>query len=162
MLCIEESSRTNIFYIASYNQAGGSKKVLQVMPTKLGTSNLEMQDLCSVESSNAGLQTIHCMKSLPTAAKSEYLLIGGVKNILILKLTKSVYLQFFSKITGILEGPIMDIKVAHLFVFACGSGSKPVGIMKFPEAFTITQDKFDFSSFEKPVVIELGPTSTRM
>lgn len=126
---------------------------------KLGSSNLELQDLWSIDSTNIDLQVIHCMKSIQSANKSEFLFLGGNKHILVLKLTKSIYLQYFYKLPNVMDGPIIDIKLPNLYLVACGQSNKPLYVMKLSESFTIKQDKIDFSSFDKPTTTELGPMS---
>lgn len=161
VLQIEESSRTNICYIGAFTIAGSSKKLLQVIPVKLGAANLELQDLCTIDHTNAELQTINCMKSISLANKVELLFVGGIKHILVLKLTKSIYLQFFHKICGLFDGPILDLKFSKSYLISSGQSSKSVNALKFAEYFTIKQDKIDFSISEKPQTTELGPQSNQ-
>lgn len=160
VICIEESSRTNMFYLAFKNKVG-SKIFLQIAPLKMVPTGLEAQDIYSVNTSgHADLTEISCMQSHPMPSKQEFLFVGTDKNIMILKLNKTLYLQYFYRFRNVLEGNITDIILHKTTFMACSDSGNSIFTAKLREEFSLKANLLDYSDFGQSYTINLEVQSS--
>lgn len=160
VICIEESLRTNIFYLAFKNKVG-SKIFLQIAPLKIVPTGLEAQDIFSVNTSgHADITEISCMQSHPMPSKQEFLFVGTDNSIMILKLNKTLFLQYFYRFRNVLEGSITDIILHKTTFIACSDSSNNIFTAKLREEFCLKGNMLDYSDFGQSSTINLEVQSS--
>ena len=130
---IEESSRTNVFYMASKNKFGVGDKVktaIQVSALKMVSTGLEIQDYFALELAKyPEFKNVGSMKSLPGSNKQEFILIGGEGSVLVLKVSKNITFSELHVSKQVNTGTIVDVDLQGLTLMSCSETDKFATVM---------------------------------
>jgi hypothetical protein len=159
VLGIELSSHKNAIYLGFYGQIGKGIKSLQLAPVKLGSMTPEYQTIYKLDNLNPVIQRIHSLRAVKTAGKAEYLMVGGQDHVLMFKVSKMSSMTLFHKFPQVMSGPILDVRLIGMKIAFAGKSKTPLQIVRMGESFTVRQDNINFSTFDKPVLTELGQGS---
>lgn len=140
---IEETSRTNVFYLASKNKVGIADKAktqLQICALKMASAGLEIQDYFTFDPvKHADFKSIGAMRSYPAPNKQEFLLVAGEGSIILLKVTKNISFVEFHIFKGLNAGLITDIDLQGLVLLSCSPSDKMVTSLILPNNFTTSK-----------------------
>lgn len=145
---IEESCRTNVFYLGSNNKLGLSEKgrvITQINALKITQNGLEIQDSFSLDK-HTEMRTVCSMKSYSGTNKQDFLFVGSDQSILIIKINKNVQFQEFYKFKSLLSGPISDISFLNLNLVSVSPMDRLISLVSLPNNFE-TKKEIDFTNY---------------